>query len=527
MSPTAGLATLQRLMDGMDESDDAGSNTTVATGRNRRDLTAPIVRRPKNRPPELPGLPAPSGDVDVAYNDFLPAALQIVNAPPSVAYRAIAYVMCSVIIAAIVFSLFGYLRLFAIAPGQFQARGGSQVVEPREAGQVKSINVTNGDHVNQGDVVVTFDPTSALAAKAIIEAKLGDARAEVLRRGMAVIAAMATNIDKEAPIAWPADVKADVRARQENILRADLSQLAAVITDLRASLSAKETARDKYIANIAAQTALIASRTERTAMHETLATQGWDSRAMVLQSLEPLRQEQVSLATLEGSLNEANAAIPVIKNEITKARDSFIADNTSKLATAERLFADLTQQLSMANLTVANMTMRAPVSGTVQSIAVTSVGQALKVGEQVMQIVPDGAPLEIQAYVLNTDIGFVREGQPAIIKVDTFPYTRYGTIRGRVTRVGADAVTGNFAVTQQKNGATTPTSGKLSVTGAAQQTGDLVFPVTVVPDQTTIKVDGRDVPLTPGMSLVVEIETEQQRIIAYILYPLTRVWRGA
>lgn len=498
----------------------------VPVRQGRRDLSAPIVRRPKTRAPELPNLPQATGEMDVAYNEFLPAALQVVEMPPSVTYRAIAFALCAIVTVLLVWSVFGFLRLFAIAPGQLAPRGGTQVVEPREAGQVKTIRVQNGDHVKRGDIVVTFDPTAAQAAKAIIEAKLGDARAEVLRRKVAVTAAQAPDIDKNAPVAWPADVAADVRSRQDNVLHADLAQLAAVIADLRASLKAKETARDKYAANIKVQTSLIASRTERTAMHEKLAAQGWDSRAMVLKSLEPLRQEQVTLATQEGSLDQAKAAIPVIMNQMTKARASFVADNTAQQAAAESQVADLAQQLAKADLTLADMTLHAPVGGTVQSLAITSVGQAIKVGELVMQIVPDGAPLEVQAYVLNTDIGFVHEGQPATIKVDTFPYTRYGTIQGRVTHIGADAITGSLAVTQQKNDASPASSGKLSATNAAQQTSDLVFPVTIVPSQTSIKVDGRDVPLTSGMSLVAEIETDRQRVISYILYPITRVWHA-
>jgi hemolysin D len=504
---------------------EGGSDKGLPARRGRLDPTAPITRRPKARLLDVSDEPRVEGDV--VFADFLPVARQVIETPPATFYRSVAYVLCGLILVAIGASIVGHLRLFAVAPGQIGPRGGSQVVEPREPGQVKSIDVANGAHVKKGDVVLTFDPTAALAAKTVIVSELADARAEVLRRTAAVTAAGPSDIDTHAAVAWTVDIPADVRARQEAVLHADLAQLAAVLTDLRASRAAKEAARDKFVANIAAQKALIASRTERTAMHEQLAAQGWDSRAMVLQSLEPLRKEQVTLVTLEGSRDEANAAIPVIDEKIAEARASFVSDNTAKQAAAERQVAALVQQLAKADLTLANMTLRAPVSGTVQSLAVTSTGQALKIGEQVMQVVPDGMPLEVQAYVLNTDIGFVRPGQPATIKIDTFPYTRYGTIPGHVTYVGADAITGNFAVSQQKNEAVTPSTGQLSVTNAAQPTKDLVFPVTVVPDRTSIKVDGRDVPLTSGMSVVVEIETARQRVISYVLYPLTRVFSGS
>jgi hemolysin D len=262
-------------------------------------------------------------------------------------------------------------------------------------------------------------------------------------------------------------------------------------------------------------------------MHEWLWAKGWDSRALVLESLEPLRQAQVTVTNFEGLLREADAAIEVIKNQVAQARQTFVADNVDLAASADRAADTLVEQLSEADLALANLSLHAPVSGIVQRLAVTNIGQQVKVGDNLMEIVPDDASLEIQAYVLNADIGFVKVGQPATIKVDTFPYTRYGTIPGHVTRIGADAVTGTYALAQQKDDATTPSKGPLSATTPSQQFSDLVFPVTVIPDRLTINVDGRDVPLTAGMSVVAEIATERQSVIAFIIYPLARpFYRG-
>lgn len=504
-----------------------GPSRNLPARRQRRDVAAPIRRVPRRQLPEFTGLSIPSDEEDAAYHEFLPAALQIVRTPPSRTRRLVLYVVCGSLFVAIAWSIFGQLRLFAIAPGEVQPRGGTQVVESLETGQVSAIPVKNGDHVKANDPVLQLDPTAAKAAKTIIESKLVNARAESIRRGAAIMLARAAVIDTEGPISWPKDIPADVRKREESVLHADLAQLAAMIADLQAKLKVQISLREKYTANIAAQKILVESRTQRTAMHEQLAALGRDSRAQVLQSQEPLRQDQVSLATYEGSLGQANAQIPVINKEMDQAREEFAADNTDKAAAAERQVADLVQQLRRADQVLSNLTLRATASGTVQSLAVTSTGQAVKVGELLAQIVPDGAPLEVQAYVLNKDIGFVKVGQPVTIKVDTFPYTRYGTIAGRVTHIGADAVTGAYAVAQQKNDATTPSKGSLSATNAAQQMSDLVFPVTVVPAKTSIKVDGRDVPLASGMSVVAEIETARQRAISYILYPLTRVFGAA
>jgi hemolysin D len=143
-------------------------------------------------------------------------------------------------------------------------------------------------------------------------------------------------------------------------------------------------------------------------------------------------------------------------------------------------------------------------------------------GQQIFQIVPEGAPLEVQAYVLNTDIGFVSEGAPAIVKIDTFPYTRYGTIEGKVMRIARDAIPGSDALAQQKNGSAPPVSGALSDTTATQKTHDLVFPVTLSLAKKELEANGRAYSLTAGMSVVAEIVTGKQRIIGYVMYPLVR-----
>ena len=501
------------------------STSSPRTRSRRVDPKSPIVRRVRRPLPEFTGLPASKGsDEGSAFKDFLPVALQIVHTPPSTLRRMIAYVVCTLVTLAVLASIFGYLTLFAIAPGEIVARGGSQVVQSVEPGKVTAITVSNGSHVERGSVVLQLDPTEAQASKAIVKAKLDFARAEVARHDAAARAAQASAIEETIPTTWPDGLPEDLKTREEALLRADLAQLSATIVDLQDKSKRQEAIREKYNQSIVAQKALIESRYKRTAMHEILQKQGWDSRATVLQALEPLRQDEVSLATYQGSLGEANAEVTVIANEVAETRASFVADNIDAMAAAERQIPDLVEQFKRADFTLANLTLRAPVSGTIQALAVTSVGQSVAVGEKLMQVTSDSRPLEVLAYVLNADIGFVRVGQPVTLKVDTFPYTRYGTIEGRVTGVGADALTGRYALMQQEDDATTPSKGSLSATSAAQQTKDLVFPVTVVPTRSFITVDGSDVPLTAGMSIVAEIQTQRQRAIYYILYPLTRVF---
>ncbi len=149
----------------------------------------------------------------------------------------------------------------------------------------------------------------------------------------------------------------------------------------------------------------------------------------------------------------------------------------------------------------------------------TTLGQVVTAGQPLMVVVPTDGPIEVEAQVLNKDIGFVLPGQEAVVKIDAFPFTRYGLIEGRVVRVSRDAVDdreasgGSDALSVARSQGVNPVSGMT-------KTQNLIFPVTVALSQTSIKADGKDVALTPGMTATVEIRTGRRRVIDYLLSPV-------
>jgi hemolysin D len=114
--------------------------------------------------------------------------------------------------------------------------------------------------------------------------------------------------------------------------------------------------------------------------------------------------------------------------------------------------------------------------------------------EKLMMIVPRDNPIEVEAYVENKDIGFVNPGQEAVVKIETFPFTKYGTIPAKVTHVSQDAVN------DEKKG--------------------LIFPARVSLARATIQVENKTVNLSPGMAVTVEVKTAKRRVIEYFLSPL-------
>lgn len=465
---------------------------------------------------------------DARDREFLPAALAILESPPSPRRVAFLYTLCALLAAAIAWSWFGHLDVFADASGKIQATGRTKVIQPMVSGTVIKINARNGDRVKAGDVIVELDPAEAIANLNIAQDKLVNAVAEITRRRVAIATGAKETIDTKPKVTWDPAVPRHVRDREESALRADLSTLNATIANLKAQRKAKETDRDKYSDSVRHQQALILVIKEQVKMTQTMTTRGYNSVAALLTITLSQRQAELQLATLLGSLNNAIAAIPVLDSEIAKTRETFLSTNTQSLVEQQRMQEDLAQQLAKAKQTLKYMTLKASIDGTIQASTVTTIGQVVTTGQQLMQLVPSSGPLEIEAYVLNTDIGFIKVGQKAVIKVSTFPYTRYGTLDGVVTKVANDALTGQQAQQLQKNSSkATPEDGKDSLLSAAQQTSDLVFPVTVVAEKNTMNVDGKKVPLSPGMTVTVEIKTESRRAIDYILSPMAATLQQA
>ena len=164
-----------------------------------------------------------------------------------------------------------------------------------------------------------------------------------------------------------------------------------------------------------------------------------------------------------------------------------------------------------------NLTPVQPDLHTVTALTVASAGQVVSVGEEVMRIVPNDATLEIEAYLENKDIGFVKPGQEAVVKIESFPFTRYGTATATVTRVSKDAIPEQDA--QQIEGDPGKSTKSTGFAGA-QRTQNLVFPATLVPTHDWVDVEGQQVPILPGMAVTVEIRTGSRRILEYLLSPL-------
>ena len=392
-------------------------------------------------------------------------------------------IICAFAATALAWSYFGRIDIIAAAQGKFQPTGRVKIIQPLDTGKVLAFYVENGKHVQQGDVLVELDPGQEAAEVAEYSTNLASYRAEALRRRVAIDAARARTISKAPDIAWGMEVPAPMRLREQRVIASDLGQLNAQVASLNAQANQKMAEHTRLASTIASQKELIATLQDRVQMRSSLFDKNAGSRADLINATETRQYQQTALAQQIGQLAEAEANLAVISRDTEKAYDTFISENAQKLAEAERQADDYEHKLGKSVAKLDHMTLRAPLSGIIQASSVTTVGQVLTSGEEIMRIVPEDAALEIEAYMPNQDIGFVKEGQDAVVKVESFPFTRYGTINARVTRVGRDAIPQPEAEQTEINGAKAT---KSTNSGTAQRIQNLVFPVTLKPETTLI-----------------------------------------
>ncbi len=461
-----------------------------------------------------------SPGMNLSDQEFLAPALEILETPPSPVHVAFLWIICAFVAAAVAWAYFGRVDIVAAAQGKFQPTGQVKVVEPLETGRVEAISVSNGSLVQAGDVLVELDRSAALADAEGARAELASARAEILRRRTALLSARAHRLGPPSAIDWPDTVAPALRERETRVLAADLGQLAANVASFDAERVQKTAEGDKLRATIETQKNLVATLQERVAMRTKLVDMKAGARAAVIDATETLQYQITQQAKQEQELASLAAGLEVIARNSDKAVEDFLSENAQKLEDAERHAEDIEQRLAKAQAELDHLTLRAPITGRVQSSIITNAGQVVTSGQEIMRIVPEDSGLEIQAYVRNRDIGFVSVGQEAAVKIESFPFSRYGVIKARVTRIAKDAIPEPDA--NAIEGDPTRISNAAGFAGG-ERTQNLVFPVVLKPDVETIDVDGLTQPLTSGMAVTVELKTGARRMLEYLFSPLVEV----
>nr|WP_250814250.1 HlyD family type I secretion periplasmic adaptor subunit [Neorhizobium tomejilense] len=456
-----------------------------------------------------------------ADQEFLAPALEILETPPSPVQTAILTLICSFAVTALIWAYVGRVDIVAVSQGKFQPTGKVKVIQPVVTGKVVRLPPANGTYVKAGDILLELDPTQALSEEKGLRDKLNSTEAEATRRVAAIAAARQGLISSEVKIAWAPTIPADIRLREEQILLVSLDELESTLSALRAQRSQKEAEQQQKTAEIEAQQSLIDTLRQRVDMRNTLVSRTAGTISSVIDATELMKTRETDLVTLVGEMRVASAGATVFSAEIDKTLRAFVSDQAQKLGQCQREAEELRNLLAKAESQRRQLTIESPVEGILQASVVFTLGQVVTTGQDLARVVPLDSELEIEVYVLNRDIGFIQPGQSAVVKVESFPFTRYGSLEATVKKIATDSLPQQDA--QLIEGNPNATSSRDRSFSGTERIQNLVFPVTLRPEKDVIDADGVVVALTPGMAVTVEIKTGSRRILEYLFSPLVEV----
>ncbi len=424
--------------------------------------------------------------------EFLASALALQKSPPSPAPRVALGILSGFSLLALLWACLGQVDIVATAHGRVIASGKTKTVQAFETASVSAIHVHEGQVVQAGELLLELNATAAMADMQRLGGEWQAARLQ-MRQAQALYAAWKTN--REPQLQRDSELSpAQIGGAQQQISAtfheyvAKRATLEAEIARYQAELQATHALRHKL------EQSLPITR-QRAIDFAALSQKNFVSRHAWQEKEQARIEQEGELAVQISRVQEIGAAL----NEGQSKRASLVAESAklwlANAAEAQQRAASLQQEWRKAQLHQELMQIRAPIAGTVQQLAVSTLGGVVTPAQALMMIVPDDAPVEIDALLENKDVGFVVAHQSVEVKVEAFPYTRYGVLRGSVVRVSRDAI-------------------------ADDQRG-LNYLVRVRLLDARMHVKGRALALSPGMAVSAEIQTGRRRVIDYLLSPLS------
>lgn len=432
---------------------------------------------------------------------FLPAAVEIQAAPPAKWSRSLLWAVIALLTIAIIWACWAKIDIIAVAQGKLVPQGQVKIVQPLETGVIKSIFVREGQQVNQGDKLVMLDGTVNQAeAKRLTEQKQG--LVDDLQRQQYFL----NRLNQQASIATSENI---LSRSQQALFDANWQEYQAKIASYNSELGRLLAERKANLIDVNRLTQTLPLVIEREQSYQSLLTSSAVSRNQYLELKQQRIDQQESLKRQQANVEQISASILAAQQNLA----AFIAETKrtvlNEVNQLQREVVSINQQLTKANKLSELQLLTAPIDGIVEQLAVTTIGGVVTPAQELLHIVPTAPSntasdsnaanallLKVEAGLQNKDIGFVYKGQPAEVKIDSFPFSKYGVIDAEITDISADAI-------------------------EVENVG-LLFPLQAKLAKNTMNIDGKKINLQAGMTVSIEIKTGQRRLIEFLLAPLLK-----
>lgn len=424
-------------------------------------------------------------------DDFMPATLEVLDRPPAPLSRAMVIFVVVFAVVLVGWATFAKMDIVVSGMGVIIPKGKVKIVQPLESGIVTAIHVRDGQVVRKGNLLLTMDNTDSINDIATIKKELTKSKLTILRLDAQL------NENKEMFIP-PADSDPLVVALHQRLLDHSLSAQQERIDTLELEIRRCSAEQKAIQANVKRLTTSLPLAQEIFDKKSVLAKRSLIPKAELLQARIEISDAQHELLSAKSQLQEVKMRLERAQEEKDLAKTEYRRDILSQLSEARNTRESLIHQLAKAENRMAQSELRAPADGIVQQLAINTIGGVVTAAQPLLVIVPIDAGLEVEAKILNKDIGFISEDQDVSIKVTAYPFTRYGCLEGKIEWVAGDAV-------------------------IDKELGPS-YPIRVAVSNYELPniVNGRQGVITPGMTVTTDVKVGQRRVIHYFLGPIFR-----
>ena len=427
--------------------------------------------------------------LSAAETEFLPAILEIIETPPSPLGRITLWTIIALVLLALLWSILGQVDEVAVAPGKLIPSGNVKVLQAEDKGVVKKINVKDGQKVKQGEVLLELDPLFTAADFSRLRKELAYFTLETERL-------LAEREQRMFPTKGSPGMDEKDRQLQQRLYESRMAEFRAqkanqeqLILQSQSDLAMATSTRDRY------QGMYDVAR-EKESRIQQLVEQDAVAYFVLLDHKSKRMELEELLAAAKSNIQKAEFALM----QSQEALKSYMAGRNSeidaKLVEDRKQTQALGEELKKAEEKNRLASIVSPIDGRVAQLSQHTVGGVVTAAQPLMVVVPDGVALEAETWVANKDIGFVQVGQKAEMKIETFNFQKFGTVRGEIIELSPDAV--------------------------EDKEKGRVYRALMRLEHDNVIVEGHSMPLSPGMSVTAEIKTRRKRVIEYFLDPFRK-----
>ncbi len=419
--------------------------------------------------------------------EFLPAILEVTETPPSPVGRTVMWTVLILLVVGIAWGFLGHINEVAVANGNVS--GHAKTIQVKNKGIVKEIKVKDGQHVEEGDELVVLDPTTTTADYDNLKKRAAYYKLDI-QRLTAELTGQSFTPERD-PDLEAHDLAAELALYQSRVrdYQTQRQSRQDIINQKRARLQATQSTYEKY------NEGLKIAEDKENRLKQLIEESAISEFQLLEQQKETIEYRKNAQSTLD-EVNSIQAEIAEAEQNLANVDASYRKDIMTSLVEAKKEYYSLEESIKKADEDSRMATIYSPVSGRVFELDIHTIGGIVTDAQKLMQIIPDGDDMTFEVYADNKDIGFIKLGQTAEVKITTFNFQKFGIIDAVVEEISANAVDDQQDI--EKHGK---------------------FKLILKPLQTAVDVEGTMVELAPGMTVSAEIKIREKRIIDFFLDP--------